>query len=223
MNCRTAFDHTYLQRMEGTMERHVTWRPPHRLVRVTPGAGGPGERYVLAWSCGQTWPSYLEYMHGLVHVRLGEEAHPLFATADFSPDSADELIHAAGAVFEASMDWFVERLVLEMCPERKAWELEQQFAAAKHHLQRPGALNRDVAVALALHLAKGRVFLKQPMALSGPLSTLVDAFDCTPAHKPSLFTLRALANRLLHPLHNTKADITTADGRHVWRLTPAAI
>lgn len=167
-------------------------------------------------------PHYLEYLHELVHARLAEEAHPLFSGPAFAPGSHAVLVNMALPVFQAASDWFVEHEVVRLCPERKKPELAAQFATLLHGLRDGGSLEPAEAACAALLAAKAVAFLGREVGLSGLLAELIQAYLRTPAHKPSLFTLSALTNRLLALLFKTRADIALAEGREAWLLRSRA-
>ncbi|EMG37415.1 hypothetical protein PCS_01928 [Desulfocurvibacter africanus PCS] len=196
-------------------------------LRETLGDGGfavrsdPGRReHVIYWPRygGDGAPHYLKYLHELVHARLAEKAHPLFSGPAFAPGSHIVLVDAALPVFQAASDWFVEHEMVRLCPERKKPELAAQFGALLHGLRDGGSLDPAEAACAALLAAKAVAFLGREACLSGLLAELIQAYLRTPAHKPCLFTLRALTNRLLDPLFKARADIALAGGREVWLL-----
>lgn len=180
--------------------------------------------HVIYWprSGGIGAPHYLEYLHELVHARLAEEAHPLFSGPTFAPGSHVLLVDTALPVFQAASDWFVEHEVVRLCPERKKPELAAQFGALLHGMRDGGSLDPAEAACAALLAAKAVAFLGREVCLSGLLAELIQAYLRTPAHKPSLFTLSALTNRLLAPLFEARADIALAQGREAWLLRSRA-
>ena len=153
-----------------------------------------------------------------MHARLAEEAHPLFSGPTFAPGSHIVLVDMALPVFQAASDWFVEHEVVRLCPERKKPELASQFGSLLRGMREGGSLDPAEAACAALLAAKAIAFLGRETCLSGLLAELIEAYLRTPAHKPCLFTLRALTNRLLGPLFKARADIALAGGREVWLL-----
>lgn len=210
-----------LEEIIGATRRRIAWS-----LREKVGDGGFAVRsdpclreHVIYWPrpgcAGQ--PSYLEYLHELVHARLAEEAHPLFSGPVFAPGSSQGLVDAALPVFQAASDWFVEHEVLRLCPERKKPELVAQHEAVLQCLRGSGSLDPGGAAYAALMAAKATWLGREP-GFTGLLADLCQAYLRTPAHKPSLFTLRALANRLLPPLFGARVEVVMACGREIWLL-----
>jgi len=191
------------------------------------GSGGfavhsdPARReHVICWPRPGNFdpPRYLEYLHELVHARLAEEVHPLFSGPAFAPGSDRILVDTALPVFQAALDWFVEYEVVRLCPERKKPELAAQHEVVLRCLHGCGSLDPAGAACAALLTAKAVAWLGREPGLSGLLAELTQAFVRTPAHKPSLFTLRALTNRLLVPLFGMRAEMAMVQGRRAWLL-----
>ena len=216
-----------LERLAADLKARLDWRLHEKIGRNRfEIVSDPVRReHVLFWPRPGNFdpPRYLEYLHELVHARMAEQVHPLFSGSAFVPGSDPKLVNATLCVFQAASDWFVEWELLEVCPERKAAELIVQYRSATRRLRGAGALDKRAAVELALLAAKGVVFLDHSPPSEGPLCELLDAFRRTPAHKPSLFTLRALVNRLLGTLFGARAEVKSTPTGHAWLLvSPAA-
>lgn len=185
-------------------------------------------RHVLRWpraadlgsglTGGDGMPSYLAYLHELVHARLAETVHPFFACTEPLPGGDPELAEETRPAFQLAADWFVEHELLHVCPDRKAPEMARQFQRAQRLLANGGCLDKPTALELALLLAKGRYFLLRRLNLQGPLEELVLAFGKTPADKPSLFTLRALVNRLLGLHYRARAEVAASPWGQYWHV-----
>lgn len=213
-----------LEQVIGATRLRIAW-----TLREKVGDGGfavrsdPERReHVIHWPRPGAFepPRYLEYLHELVHARLAEEAHPLFSGPCFAPGSDEALKDAALPVFQAASDWFVEHEVVRLCPERKKPELAAQHDAVLRCLRGGGSLDPASAACAALIAAKASAHLGREPGFTGLLADIAQAYLRTPAHKPSLFSLSALTNRLLSQLLNARARIVVARGREAWLLTP---
>jgi len=67
----------------------------------------------------------IEYLHELYHAKLCETVHPLFSGSIFTQNSNPEYIQFYTPLFRCVNDWFVDGLLITLCPEEELDEIKE--------------------------------------------------------------------------------------------------
>jgi len=180
-------------------------------------------KHVVLWpreSLGRD-PAFGRYLHEMGHALLAETAHPQFSRPVYSKTTSHSLRGTYGALFDASLDWFVQSLLMEVAPEAQGEDIDERFRQTALMLRQGGALpSVEFVVDAGLALASFRQYRGLDIQTQGKLAQVVDAYLRTPPDKPTLFGLQGLVRRLLGVFGMHTASLVCERGFERWRIDP---
>lgn len=177
--------------------------------------------HVIYWpreSSGQE-PPFNRYIHELGHALLAERVHPQFGKPHFVRTMDPSLRATYQSLFDASLDWFVEQLLMDTAPTFQGPDIDARFKQTAHMLRQGQALpSVEFVLDAGLTLAAFQRYRGMETDTHGKLRAVQEAFLKAAPDKPSLFGLQSLVRSLLKVfgLH-TAALVRERDFEH-WRI-----
>ncbi len=177
--------------------------------------------HVIYWpreSSGQE-PPFNRYLHELGHALLAESVHPQFGKPSFVRSRDSNLCVTYQPLFDASLDWFVEQLLMEAAPGFQGPDIDARFKQTAHMLRQGQALpSVEFVLDSGLALAAFQRYRGMETETHGKLREVQAAFLKTAPDKPSLFSLQSLVRMLLKVFGLHTATLVRERDFERWRI-----
>ncbi len=166
-------------------------------------------------------PPFGRYIHELGHALLAERVHPQFSRPFFCRALDPALRNTYQPLFEASLDWYVQGLLMEIAPGPQGDDIDERFRQTAGLLRGGAALpSVEFVVDSGMALASFTLYRGLETAHKGKLANVVEAFLRTDPAKPTLFGLQSLARRLMAVFGMHTAQLVHERGFERWRIVP---
>lgn len=140
----------------------------------------------------------LDLLHELCHAHFHEHSHPSFSTLIFATGTDKQQYFDTIHAINLARDWFVEDFEHSLVPipfEREIKDLTANLLQLRYHTHQGGV---SYLCEEALLIAQSKRYLQQSIPADGALADMVCTILETDPSQPSIESLVALINKLLH-------------------------
>lgn len=186
-------------------QRHTIWLPD-------PASANP--------------PRPIETLHEYCHAACAERFHHLFSGSVFSSSTAPNDIELLTPLFRAANDWYVDGLLVSLCPDEEKTEIKEHYDLITNLLAHDNKGGLDILLSASMMFAQAQHYLDITTNAGGLLLGLTSTFLQSPPADPSLANLHHLVNALCTPLrgplhHSYTIDVVQDIGLEVWQISSA--